>query len=106
MNALFSRSNSVVKVWLHFVRTLALLSVLAPAVTAQADWPNPNSQTKYQQQPDRTAGGYNVLAARPPAALGDRPIMVADDFPCNTTGPITDIHIWASWLGDTASSHR
>jgi hypothetical protein len=102
MNALFSSSNSLVKVWFHFVRTPVLLSALA-AVTAQADWPNPNSQTKYQQQPDRTAGGYDVLAARPPAALGDRPIMVADDFPCNTTGPITDIHIWASWLGDTAT---
>ena len=27
-------------------------------------------------------------------------IVLADDFPCNTTGPITDIHLWGSWLND------
>jgi hypothetical protein len=26
--------------------------------------------------------------------------IIADDFPCTTTGPITDIHIWASWFND------
>ena len=28
---------------------------------------------------------------------------MADDFPCDQTGPITDIHIWASWLGDATA---
>ena len=27
-------------------------------------------------------------------------IVLADDFYCNTTGPITDIHLWGSWLND------
>jgi hypothetical protein len=27
-------------------------------------------------------------------------IVLADDFSCNTTGPITDIHLWGSWLND------
>jgi len=27
-------------------------------------------------------------------------IVLADDFSCNTTGPITDIHLWGSWLSD------
>ena len=26
--------------------------------------------------------------------------IIADDFLCTTTGPITDIHIWASWFND------
>ena len=28
-------------------------------------------------------------------------IVLADDFKCTTTGPITDIHLWGSWLSDT-----
>src|SRR5579859_1272278 len=28
-------------------------------------------------------------------------IVLADDFPCSSTGPISDIHIWGSWLSDT-----
>jgi hypothetical protein len=27
-------------------------------------------------------------------------IVLADDFFCNTPGPITDIHLWGSWLSD------
>ncbi|MHC4867976.1 MAG: DUF7901 domain-containing protein, partial [Planctomycetota bacterium] len=26
--------------------------------------------------------------------------LLADDFPCEQTGPITDVHIWGSWLDD------
>ncbi len=26
--------------------------------------------------------------------------VLADDFPCTNTGPITDIHLWGSWAGD------
>jgi hypothetical protein len=29
-----------------------------------------------------------------------RPKILADDFLCAKTGPITNIHIWASWLSD------
>ena len=32
------------------------------------------------------------------------PLILADDFPCHQTGPITDIHLWASWLGDAATT--
>jgi hypothetical protein len=28
------------------------------------------------------------------------PQILADDFPCQATGPITDIHIWGSWYHD------
>src|SRR5262245_55455868 len=44
-------------------------------------------------QPPRVDGGWDVL---------DRgQICLADDFPCTTTGPINDIHLWGSWLGDS-----
>ncbi len=29
-----------------------------------------------------------------------QPQVLADDFPCEVTGPITDIHIWGSWYHD------
>jgi hypothetical protein len=74
-----------------------LLLVLA-APSALADWPNTNA-TKWVQFPDATARGYDVLAAQ--GAAGTQPIILADDFACTTTGPVTDIHIWASWLVDT-----
>jgi hypothetical protein len=38
-------------------------------------------------------GGMDVKDSR-------NSIVLADDFFCNTPGPITDIHIWGSWLGD------
>ena len=38
-------------------------------------------------------GGMDVKDSR-------NSIVLADDFFCNTPGPITDIHIWGSWLDD------
>jgi hypothetical protein len=82
---------------------VALLLLPFQATVGRADWPNDNL-TKYYQPPDLTDVGYNVLAAMPPAGSGvGQPIILADDFPCTQTGPITDIHIWASWLGDSAA---
>ena len=42
---------------------------------------------------------------RPVASAPSQALILADDFPCNQTGPISDIHIWASWLGDTATAN-
>jgi hypothetical protein len=33
------------------------------------------------------------------------PWMLADDFICTNSGPITDIHIWGSWLNDSVDSN-
>ena len=85
------------RVPLPFAAAAALLLVLA-APSALADWPNTNA-TKWVQFPDATASGYDVLAGQP--AEGTPPIVLADDFACTTAGPVTDIHIWASWLVDT-----
>src|SRR5438477_13166138 len=76
--------------------TASLLIAFAPP-PARADWPSTNV-TKWVQFPDRTKTGYDVLAAQ--SAAGTQPLVIADDFLCRQTGPITDIHIWVSWLGD------
>src|SRR3990172_9328291 len=46
----------------------------------------------YPQLPDLTSTGMDVNATFPK--------VLADDFLCTSTGPITDIHIWGSWLND------
>jgi len=86
---------------MHLTQTLrslpgAALLLLLAAIPALADWPSTNL-TKWVQYPDPRKTGYDVLAAQIPGTL---PLMIADDFPCRKTGPITDIHIWASWLTD------
>jgi len=32
------------------------------------------------------------------------PYVLADDFVCTNKGPISDIHLWGSWLGDNAQT--
>ncbi len=88
------------------IATCAISLLLALAARpVRADWPNTNA-TKYVQLPDTSALGYNVLAARPVAGSAPgKAIILADDFPCIRTGPITDIHIWASWLGDAGTAN-
>lgn len=73
------------------LRLCALFGMLAPwPFAALADWPN-DDPTKWVQYPQIT-NGLNVLATQP--------IVLADDFLCTTSGPITDIHIWGSWRQD------
>jgi len=71
---------------------------------AHADW-NVGDPYKmhYPQLPDLTPTGLDVLATRDPFFTGPNgPVwkVLADDFRCTQTGPITDIHIWGSWLND------
>ena len=56
--------------------------------------------TKWSQKPDLTPvisidvdATFTQMPAYPPQVL-------ADDFNCITTGPITDIYVWGSWLHD------
>jgi hypothetical protein len=93
MKTKINLKQQFVKVTWACATTAALLLAAMPAL---ADWPNTNT-TKWVQYPDRA--GIDVLAAQPPA--GTLPIILATDFLCRKPGPITDIHIWASWLGNT-----
>jgi len=47
---------------------------------------------KYVQGPN-IIGGLDVW---------NNPYVLADDFVCTNTGPISDIHLWGSWLNDQA----
>ena len=77
---------------------------------AHADW-NPGDPAKYVQLPDLSAarGDHRDRRQRHLAECrhsgAPQPVypfvkVLADDFPCTTTGPITDIHVWGSWHND------
>ncbi len=73
---------------------LALSQLLFVAV-AKADW-NPTEPYKWLQQPDPQ--GFDVNATW----KGVTPFVkiLADDWKCTSKDPITDIHIWGSWLNN------
>ncbi len=50
---------------------------------------------KWLQRPDLDVTGIDVCAV--PA---ERDYLLADDFECRQTGPLTDFVIWGSWLDD------
>ena len=58
---------------------------------ALGDW-DPGQPAKWVQLPDLQPTGIDVLATHPK--------VLADDFLCTSTDPITDVHIWGSWLRD------
>jgi hypothetical protein len=47
---------------------------------------------KWVQYPDLTYSGMDIRA--------QEPLILADDFRCNETGPITNIVVWGSWYKD------
>jgi hypothetical protein len=84
---------------------LAALAVVALGLVgfanvAKGDW-NPGDPFKmhYPQLPDLTPTGLDVLATLNPMNPPNWKIL-ADDFLCMETGPISDVHIWGSWLND------
>jgi hypothetical protein len=70
---------------------------MAFAITTGAE---PNIPTdpnvKFVQLPDETETGVDMRCDRSDGTLRN----LADDFYCNQTGPIKDIHLWGSWLND------
>src|ERR1017187_339872 len=71
---------------------LVALSFLAATASSPAQT-QPCVETngvKYLQPPNPT--GFDVL--------NTGPWVLADDFICTNSGPISDIHIWGSWLSD------
>jgi len=63
--------------------------VFLGTVWAQVDWPL--CKMHYPQIPD--PHGWDVFAMMPDYIL-------ADDFMCIESGPITDLHFWGSWFED------
>ena len=72
--------------------TLMVLAACVVPLVAVADWDpqNPDPRTKWVQLPD--PNGWDVRATTPK--------LLANDFLCEETGWITDIHLWGSWKGD------
>ena len=68
----------------------ALLSLASLSAPAQSQPCVDTNGVKYQQPPN--PAGFDVL--------NSGPWVLADDFICTNTGPITGIHIWGSWLND------
>ncbi len=75
------------------LRQLWILSacVLLIAVPVAADWdPGMPYKMHYPQLPDPQ--GIDINASLPK--------ILADDWLCTGTGPVSDIHIWGSWFND------
>ena len=70
---------------------LVIATLFVIGQSARGDWPNQNP-TKWVQRPDESITGMDVRATVP--------TILADDFRCDFTGPISDIHIWGSWFED------
>lgn len=52
---------------------------------------------KWEQPPDLSPEGMDVNAS---AGVGGPGYILADDFLCTQDGPLTDFHIYGSWLND------
>ena len=71
-------------------RTIAIVlaAVAATAGLAQADWvPGDGHKMHYPQLPDPF--GWDVNATHPK--------VLADDWRCSQSGPVSDVHLWGSW---------
>lgn len=69
---------------------LALCVALMTSSVALADWdPQDGHKMHWPQLPN--PNGWDVCLNHG---------MIADDFQCGETGPITDVHFWVSWQRD------
>ena len=66
----------------------------APVTCVETD------QVKYVQGPNLNNGFDVWNSSSKPPGVADGPWVLADDFVCTNTGPITDIHLWGSWFND------
>jgi PEP-CTERM motif len=84
---------------IYITAVLAVAFIVAPV---SADWdPGDDHKMHWPQLPDLTPEGMDVLAGLAFDPLPQPALKVlADDFRCEETGLITDIHIWGSWLND------
>ena len=81
------------------VFTVMVMALVAG--TAQADW-DIGDPAIWVQRPDLSATGLDVLGSYPDpfvVGVGDVGMQLADDWR-SSGGPLTDIHIWGSWLND------
>jgi hypothetical protein len=75
------------------------LALLAVSGVARADWDvGDYYKMHYPQLPNMVPGmGLDVLASQQ-QGYGAQWKILADDWMCTETGPVTGIHIWGSWF--------
>lgn len=80
---------------------LSVVALTAMAVGARGDW-NPGDPAKWVQLPDLSTTGMDVYDTRWPAENPTSTTfkILADDWRCTSVDPVTDIHIWGSWLNN------
>lgn len=80
--------------------SLFILALVVGTGTSSADW-NPGDPAKWVQLPD-LQNGMDVNASFRGITSGQFPFIkvLADDWRCNSTDRVTDIHIWGSWLNN------
>ena len=79
-----------------FVCTLMILA--SSSFVTMADWnPGDGHKMHFPQLPDEA--GWDVYATAGLSDYGYPDICLADDWMCNESGPVTDIHFWGSWKG-------
>jgi hypothetical protein len=61
-------------------------NICTPVMCVESDF------DKYAQWPN-ILGGYDIW---------NNPYVLADDFVCSNTSPVSDIHLWGSWNNDQA----
>jgi len=75
----------------HRIITLAACGLLGLVVSARADWfPGDSYKMHWPQLPDPNGWDVNFIA----------PKVLADDWRCTETGPVSDIHFWYSYAYD------
>ena len=84
-----------------FSRTRSRAAGPVAGGAAFADW-DPGMPAKWVQLPDLSTDRHRRQLLRRQSAG----YILADDFECTETGPITDIHIWGSWLDDHLPDRR
>ena len=81
-------NGSIVRAVIGLAAAVLIFALAAPVA---ADW-NQGQAYKWVQTPDLTEYGVDVQAT--PGYI------LADDFQCDATGFLSDIHIWGSWYHD------
>jgi hypothetical protein len=71
-------------------------AVLPVVATETGRLSSTDNGVKWEQLPDITQNGTDVMMT----SNVDVQRTLADDFKCTTPGPITDVHLWGSWLND------
>ncbi|HOX01218.1 MAG TPA: hypothetical protein P5555_12555 [Candidatus Paceibacterota bacterium] len=83
---------------IRWIGVVVVLMCLTPALLAQPSTPLPGI-TKWSQLPDLETG-WDVLSQYPYQPGVQFGKLLADDFLCTQTGPITGVRVWGSWWND------